>query len=84
MSEVTSEVSRGLPVDRYVSAFTSQLRGGGVEHVVVCPGSRSTPLTLAFVRDDRFRAWLHLDERSAGYFALGLARQLRQPVALPA
>ena len=77
-----SEVSQGLPADRYVRAFTSQLHGSGVEHVVVCPGSRSTPLTLAFVRDDRFRAWLHLDERSAGYFALGLARQLRQPVAL--
>lgn len=68
--------------EQAVRVFTRQLRRSGVEHVVIAPGSRSTPLTLAFARDEQFRCWLHLDERSAGYFALGLARQLRAPVAL--
>jgi len=68
--------------DRFVRAFTEQLRRGGLRHVVIAPGSRSTPLTLAFARDDAFVPWLHLDERSAGYFALGLARELGEPVAL--
>lgn len=68
--------------EQAVRTFTRQLRRSGVQHVVIAPGSRSTPLTLAFARDEGFRAWLHLDERSAGYFALGLARQLREPVAL--
>jgi len=68
--------------ERYVRAFTDQLLASGVRHVVICPGSRSTPLTLVFARDQRWRAWLHIDERSAGYFALGLARQLGEPVAL--
>jgi 2-succinyl-5-enolpyruvyl-6-hydroxy-3-cyclohexene-1-carboxylate synthase len=68
--------------DQLVRTFTAQLRRSGVAHVVIAPGSRSTPLTLAFARDPEWTAWLHLDERSAGYFALGLARQLRAPVAL--
>ena len=68
--------------DRYVRGFVAQLHGGGVAHAVICPGSRSTPLTLALTRDPRYRCWLHLDERSAGYFALGLARRLDAPVAL--
>ena len=68
--------------EQAVRVFTRQLRRSGVEHVVIAPGSRSTPLTLAFARDEQFRCWLHLDERSAGYFALGLARQLRAPVGL--
>jgi 2-succinyl-5-enolpyruvyl-6-hydroxy-3-cyclohexene-1-carboxylate synthase len=68
--------------DQAVRMFTRQLRLSGCTNVVIAPGSRSTPLTLAFARDPRFRAWLQLDERSAGYFALGLARQLRMPVAL--
>ena len=68
--------------DQLVRTFTAQLRRSGVAHVVIAPGSRSTPLTLAFARDPEWTSWLHLDERSAGYFALGLARQLRAPVAL--
>ena len=68
--------------DRYVRGFTAQLRHSGVANVVICPGSRSTSLTLAFTRDPAYGCWLHLDERSAGYFALGLARQLGEPVAL--
>jgi 2-succinyl-5-enolpyruvyl-6-hydroxy-3-cyclohexene-1-carboxylate synthase len=68
--------------ERYVRAFTDQLLASGMRHVVICPGSRSTPLTLVFARDPRWRSWLHIDERSAGYFALGLARQLGEPVGL--
>lgn len=68
--------------DRHVHAFIDQLRRAGVRNVIIAPGSRSTPLTLAVTRQDGFTPWLHLDERSAGYFALGLARETGRPVAV--
>ncbi|MDA1239922.1 MAG: 2-succinyl-5-enolpyruvyl-6-hydroxy-3-cyclohexene-1-carboxylic-acid synthase [Chloroflexi bacterium] len=72
-----------LPADRYVRALLTSLYQGGVRHVVIAPGSRNTPLTSALTASGApFRTWLHLDERSAGYFALGLARQLGEPVAV--
>src|SRR5688572_22382248 len=45
----------------------------GVEHAVVCPGSRSTPLALALAADARVQVHVHHDERSGGFMALGLA-----------
>ncbi|MFW2479216.1 MAG: 2-succinyl-5-enolpyruvyl-6-hydroxy-3-cyclohexene-1-carboxylic-acid synthase [Lentimonas sp.] len=54
----------------------------GVETVVVSPGSRSTPLTVAAARNVKLEAIPILDERSAGFFALGLAKRTRKPVAL--
>ncbi len=72
-----------LPADRYVRALLGSLYQGGVRHVVIAPGSRNTPLTAALTSEGApFRTWLHLDERSAGYFALGLARQTGTPVAV--
>jgi 2-succinyl-5-enolpyruvyl-6-hydroxy-3-cyclohexene-1-carboxylate synthase len=69
--------------ERAVDAFLAQLSAGGVEHVVIAPGSRNTPLTLGVLRyPDRLRPWLHVDERSAGYFALGMARESGRPVAV--
>ena len=70
-------------LDRYVGTFVAALAASGVHHAVIAPGSRNTPLTLALT-DDRagIKPWLHLDERSAGYFALGIARQLGEPVAV--
>ncbi len=54
----------------------------GVETVVTSPGSRSTPLTVAAVRNPKLEALSILDERSASFFALGLAKRLHRPVAL--
>src|SRR5688572_28634972 len=54
----------------------------GVEHVVICPGSRSAPLSLAFVRHGKFKCYTVVDERSAGYFALGLAQKTGSPVVV--
>ncbi len=72
-----------LPADRTVRALLQSLWHGGVRHVVVSPGSRNTPLTAALTAPGSpFRLWLQFDERSAGYFALGIARQLGEPVAI--
>lgn len=58
------------------------LAAGGVTHVVISPGSRSTPLALACLRHPRLRSWVQVDERSAAFFALGLAKSENRPVAL--
>lgn len=58
------------------------LRRKGVMTAVICPGSRSSPLTFAFAREPRIEAIPALDERSAAFFALGLAKRAGKPVAL--
>ncbi|HET6316204.1 MAG TPA: 2-succinyl-5-enolpyruvyl-6-hydroxy-3-cyclohexene-1-carboxylic-acid synthase, partial [Chloroflexota bacterium] len=68
--------------DLVVGALVDQLVQSGVQHACVCPGSRSTPLALKLAEHPRLRLWTHLDERSAAYFGLGLAKASRQPVAL--
>lgn len=62
--------------------FIDELARGGLRHVCIAPGSRSTPLTLACAAHPRIHAHMHLDERSAGFYALGLAMALDEPVAL--
>ncbi|MBE2245908.1 MAG: 2-succinyl-5-enolpyruvyl-6-hydroxy-3-cyclohexene-1-carboxylic-acid synthase [Candidatus Competibacteraceae bacterium] len=54
----------------------------GVENVIICPGSRSAPITLAFVRSQKFLCHTVVDERTAGYIALGMAQQTQQPVVI--
>lgn len=54
----------------------------GIRTAVVCPGSRSAPLAVAIAQHGDIDAIPVLDERSAAFFALGLARQQRQPVLL--
>ena len=54
----------------------------GLRHVVISPGSRSTPLAFAFAESPDIATTVALDERSAGFIALGLAKASREPVAL--
>ena len=53
-----------------------------IEKVVICAGSRNAPLTNGFVSDSSFKTYSIVDERAAAFFALGMAQQLKQPVAL--
>ena len=56
-----------------------ELAKAGVETAVLCPGSRSTPLTVALSGHPEIEAVSHLDERSAGFFALGYAKRTGRP-----
>jgi len=64
------------------TALVDALAAGGVRHACLSPGSRSTPLALAFARDDRVTVHVHIDERSAAFFGLGLTGTTSAPVAL--
>jgi 2-succinyl-5-enolpyruvyl-6-hydroxy-3-cyclohexene-1-carboxylate synthase len=54
----------------------------GMRHACTAPGSRSTPVVLSLVRDPQIRCWSHIDERCAGFFALGAAKAEGRPVAV--
>jgi 2-succinyl-5-enolpyruvyl-6-hydroxy-3-cyclohexene-1-carboxylate synthase len=64
------------PVDTHLllRAFVDELARCGIAGAVTSPGSRSAPLVLALVRDGRFPCFSQIDERTAGFFALGLAK----------
>ncbi len=53
-----------------------------LQHIVISPGSRNAPLTLSFSNDPYFKCYSIVDERCAGFFAMGIAQQTKSPVAL--
>ncbi|HYV16631.1 MAG TPA: 2-succinyl-5-enolpyruvyl-6-hydroxy-3-cyclohexene-1-carboxylic-acid synthase [Conexibacter sp.] len=63
-------------------AFCEELARCGVGDACTSPGSRSTPLVLSLARTAGLRCWSHIDERAAGFFALGLAKSTGRPVAI--
>ncbi len=67
---------------QWVEIFVDELARSGLESVCLAPGSRNTPLTLAFAQHPDIKTYSHLDERSAGFFALGLALASQKTVAL--
>jgi len=65
-----------------MGALAQELERSGVTDACISPGSRSTAMVLALIRAGRIRPWVVTDERSAGFFALGMARETRRPVVL--
>lgn len=58
------------------------LKNLGLEHVCLSPGSRNTPITLAFAHEPGLKKHVIVDERASGFFALGLAKSTAKPVAV--
>jgi 2-succinyl-5-enolpyruvyl-6-hydroxy-3-cyclohexene-1-carboxylate synthase len=54
----------------------------GIKNIVISPGSRNAPLTIGFSNNPNFVCYSIADERCAGFFALGIAQQNREPVVL--
>ena len=66
----------------YLASFVDELAQNKVRHAVVSPGSRSTPISLLLAEHPNIEVHINVDERSAAFFALGLAKALREPVAI--
>jgi 2-succinyl-5-enolpyruvyl-6-hydroxy-3-cyclohexene-1-carboxylate synthase len=67
---------------RAAALFVDTLARLGLRHACITPGSRSTPLSLAFAEHQLVTDWIHHDERSSSFFALGIAKTTRTPVAI--
>ncbi|MDE0632851.1 MAG: 2-succinyl-5-enolpyruvyl-6-hydroxy-3-cyclohexene-1-carboxylic-acid synthase [Caldilineaceae bacterium] len=79
MSSVASSPNPNL---QFSETLVAGLADAGLKAVCIAPGSRSTPLALAFDANPAVETFVHLDERCASYFALGMAQASGRPVAL--
>ncbi len=71
-----------MPNRRFARQLASALADLGVAHACISPGSRNAPLLDGLAGEPRIRKWPLHDERSAGFFALGLAKATGNPVVL--
>jgi 2-succinyl-5-enolpyruvyl-6-hydroxy-3-cyclohexene-1-carboxylate synthase len=65
-----------------VQLIVQQCLEQGMKHVVCSPGSRNAPLVIAFDEHPEIQCSVIHDERSAAFFALGMAQQLDQPIGI--
>ena len=54
----------------------------GIKNIIISPGSRNASLTIGFVNNPEFNCYSIADERSAAFFAIGIAKQIQKPVAV--
>ncbi|MBD1380266.1 2-succinyl-5-enolpyruvyl-6-hydroxy-3-cyclohexene-1-carboxylic-acid synthase [Metabacillus arenae] len=67
---------------KYIAHFVDELAANDVTNIVISPGSRSTPLAVLMADHSEITIHVLIDERSAGFYALGLAKASRKPVGL--
>ena len=82
MSDKKSVADAGTVLTAWSRLFVGALVRAGVTEAVISPGSRSTPVTWALLHESRIRCTRALDERSAGFFALGIGRESGRPAVL--
>lgn len=70
------------PIQSNINAIVAVLAEYGLKHAVICPGSRNAPLVMAFARNPNITCHSVVDERSAGFIALGMAIETNNPVVL--
>ncbi len=74
--------ARDAPRTLLATWLVDQLVERGLTDAVLCPGSRNAPLSFALAADGRVTLHTRIDERTAGFLALGLAKASRRPVAV--
>src|ERR1700693_2537748 len=66
----------------FAATFVDELAAQGVDFACVSPGSRSAPIAIALQRHPKIRVFVQIDERSASFFGVGLAKASGKPVVL--
>ena len=82
MRETSGPVTSATDTFLLLRAFVDELVRSGMRAACTAPGSRCAPLVLSLAREPRLRCYTHVDERCAGFFALGLAKASGLPVAV--
>lgn len=65
---------------QFLKSSIEGLKDSGIKDVILSPGSRSTPLAIILQQDSDIKVYMDVDERSAAFFALGLAKAKQKPV----
>ena len=69
-------------MNEYIAALVDELYQLGVRHAVFSPGSRSTTMAMLFTEYEGFETYMNIDERSASFMALGIAKAHKKPTVL--
>lgn len=71
-----------IPEIPLAQSLLQLFKAKNIQHIIISPGSRNAPLTIGFASDPFFTCYSIADERSAAFFAMGIAQQLQQPTAV--
>lgn len=69
-------------MNEYIAALVDEFYQLGVRHAVFSPGSRSTTMAMLFTEYEGFEKYMNIDERSASFMALGIAKAYKEPTVL--
>ena len=69
-------------MNEYIAALVDEFYQLGVRHAVFSPGSRSTTMAMLFTEHEGFETYMNIDERSASFMALGIAKSHKEPTVL--
>lgn len=76
---MSTSITTDIPLAQQIISIC---KAQNIKHIVISPGSRNAPLIIGFTNDFFFKCYSIVDERCAAFFALGIAQQAKEPVAL--